>query len=78
MNDQSTYPVGLRRGQASSKNARLKAALTSKEILMAPGCFDCVTAKLVAKSGLHGGLHHRVWPVDECARRPRYRRYLLW
>ena len=55
MNDQSTYPVGLKRGQASSKNVRLKAALNTEDILMAPGCFDCVTAKLVAKAGFTAG-----------------------
>ena len=55
MNDQSTYPVGLKRGQAGSKNERLKVALNTEDILMAPGCFDCVTAKLVAKAGFTAG-----------------------
>jgi len=55
MNDQLSYPVGLKRGQAGSKNERLKAALNTKDILMAPGCFDCVTAKLVAKAGFTAG-----------------------
>ena len=53
MTDSSTYPIGLRRVQG--KNARLRASLTDETLLMAPGCFDCLTAKLVNKAGFSAG-----------------------
>lgn len=49
MSDHSSYPVGLRR--TLNKNQRLRQALANPSILMAPGCFDCITAKLVANAG---------------------------
>ncbi|UOD50003.1 isocitrate lyase/PEP mutase family protein [Orrella daihaiensis] len=49
----STYPVGLSR--STGKNARLKSALAEVSIVMAPGCFDCLTAKLVANAGFGAG-----------------------
>ena len=53
MTDLSNYPVGLRR--IEGKNARLSAALAAPTLLMAPGCFDCITAKLVANAGFAAG-----------------------
>jgi 2-methylisocitrate lyase-like PEP mutase family enzyme len=49
----STYPVGLRR--IAGKNARFRQALTDQALLMAPGCFDCLTAKLIANAGFNAG-----------------------
>jgi len=53
MTGQSTYPVGLRRHEG--KNERLAAALNGQQLVMAPGCFDCLTAKLVADAGFFAG-----------------------
>lgn len=53
MKNHSTYPVGLRRHDG--KNARLKAQLMGQQLVMAPGCFDCLTAKLVANAGFSAG-----------------------
>lgn len=49
----STYPVGLRR--IEGKNVRFRQALVDETLLMAPGCFDCLTAKLVANAGFSAG-----------------------
>ncbi|WP_051491669.1 isocitrate lyase/PEP mutase family protein [Roseivivax isoporae] len=43
------YPAGL--AHASGRNARLRALLSGPGIVMAPGCFDCLTARLVAQAG---------------------------
>jgi len=53
MAEASAYPVGLRR--VKGKNASLRAALASEHLLTAPGCFDCLTAKLVANAGFAAG-----------------------
>lgn len=47
------YPLGL--AQAEGRNARLRAALCGPDLLMAPGCFDCLTARLVAAQGFCAG-----------------------
>lgn len=44
-----TYPLGLR--QTEGRNKKLREALRSDATLLAPGCFDCLTAKLVAQAG---------------------------
>lgn len=44
-----TYPHGLR--QAARRSARLQARLTAPDLLVAPGCFDCLTARLVETAG---------------------------
>lgn len=43
------YPLGL--AAASGRNARLRQLLDANALVMAPGCFDCITARLVAGSG---------------------------
>jgi len=43
------YPAGL--AHAQGRNARLRALLAEPGLVMAPGCFDCLTARLVAQSG---------------------------
>lgn len=53
MAERSRYPVGL--SWVRGKNARLKAALASESLVIAPGCFDCLTAKLVANAGFTAG-----------------------
>lgn len=53
MKNHSTYPVGLR--QHEGKNERLKALFMGQQFVMAPGCFDCLTAKLVANAGFSAG-----------------------
>ena len=53
MSGSSNYPVGLTR--TPGKAARLKAALSGEHLVMAPGCFDCLTAKLVANAGFTAG-----------------------
>lgn len=45
----ATYPVGLQR--ILGKPARLRQSLSADSILLAPGCFDCLSAKLVANAG---------------------------
>ncbi|MCE8009541.1 oxaloacetate decarboxylase [Aestuariivita sp.] len=47
------YPIGL--AQAEGRNARLRAGLNGPELLMVPGCFDCLTARLVAAQGFAAG-----------------------
>jgi carboxyvinyl-carboxyphosphonate phosphorylmutase len=47
------YPTGLAR--SGGRNARLRALLRGPDLLMAPGCFDCLTAKLVAAQGFEAG-----------------------
>jgi 2-methylisocitrate lyase-like PEP mutase family enzyme len=43
------YPPGLRR--VDGRNARLAARLAQPRILIAPGCFDALTARLVETAG---------------------------
>ena len=43
------YPAGL--AQATGRNARLRALLGGDALVMAPGCFDCLTARLVDRAG---------------------------
>lgn len=43
------YPAGL--ANAQGRNAQLRALLAGPGIAMAPGCFDCLTARLVAQAG---------------------------
>ena len=45
----SAYPPGLR--HVTGRNARLRARLTEQRILVAPGCFDCLTGRLVETGG---------------------------
>ena len=49
MSKHESYPVGLRHNQG--KNHQLRQAIASPQLLMVPGCFDCLTAKLVANAG---------------------------
>jgi 2-methylisocitrate lyase-like PEP mutase family enzyme len=43
------YPLGL--AAASGRNRRLRQLLDHDALVMAPGCFDCITARLVAGAG---------------------------
>lgn len=43
------YPLGLR--TAEGRNGRLREALGSGRIVVAPGAFDCLTARLVERAG---------------------------
>jgi 2,3-dimethylmalate lyase len=43
------YPPGLR--AVAGRNARLKARLAEPRILVAPGCYDCLTLRLVETGG---------------------------
>jgi 2,3-dimethylmalate lyase len=43
------YPLGL--AHANGRNARLRGLLAADALVMAPGCFDCLTARLVARAG---------------------------
>lgn len=45
----AAYPPGLRR--VMGRNQSLKARLAKPEILVAPGCYDCLTARLVETGG---------------------------
>lgn len=45
----STYPRGL--SIATGRNRRFREALGREEIIVAPGAFDCITARLVEKAG---------------------------
>jgi 2-methylisocitrate lyase-like PEP mutase family enzyme len=45
----TAYPLGLR--AVGGRNARLKARLAGPEILVAPGCYDCLTARLAETGG---------------------------
>ena len=44
-----TYPTGLR--DIDGRNARLRALLAGDDIVVAPGAFDCITARLVESAG---------------------------
>lgn len=46
-----TCPPGLR--QTAQRSDRLRARLTGPDLLVAPGCFDCLTARLVETAGFH-------------------------
>jgi 2,3-dimethylmalate lyase len=51
-NDRATsavYPPGLR--VVSGRNASLRARLAEPRVLVAPGCYDCLTARLVETGG---------------------------
>ncbi|KKO04353.1 hypothetical protein LCGC14_0087110 [marine sediment metagenome] len=43
------YPLGL--AQAQGRNAKLRELINRDALTMAPGCFDCLTARLVADAG---------------------------
>lgn len=43
------YPLGL--APAQGRNARLRTLIERDVLTMAPGCFDCLSARLVAKAG---------------------------
>ncbi|KAA0012919.1 isocitrate lyase/PEP mutase family protein [Billgrantia pellis] len=43
------YPLGL--AQAQGRSARLRELINRETLTMAPGCFDCLTARLVAEAG---------------------------
>ncbi len=43
------YPLGLR--QAAGRNARLRSLIAAPEVLIAPGAYECVGARLVEQSG---------------------------
>jgi 2,3-dimethylmalate lyase len=45
----SAYPPGLR--SVTGRNARLAARLKQPNILVAPGCYDCLTARIVETGG---------------------------
>lgn len=45
----AAYPPGLR--IAEGRNRQLRAALASGRIVVAPGAFDCLTARLVERAG---------------------------
>lgn len=42
------YPLGL--AHAAGRNRQLRTLLSGNTLIMAPGCFDCLTARLVAKA----------------------------
>jgi carboxyvinyl-carboxyphosphonate phosphorylmutase len=43
------YPVGL--SQATGRNARLRRLISAPDVVIAPGAYDCVSARLVEASG---------------------------
>jgi 2,3-dimethylmalate lyase len=45
----TAYPPGLR--AVADRNARLAARLAEPRILVAPGCYDCLTARIIETSG---------------------------
>ena len=45
----TAYPAGLR--VTTGRNARLRARLAEPRILVAPGCYDCLTARIVETGG---------------------------
>ncbi|MGI9480383.1 MAG: isocitrate lyase/PEP mutase family protein [Hyphomicrobiaceae bacterium] len=45
----SAYPIGLR--TVEGRNKRLRSLLGGREIIVAPGCFDCLSARLVEEAG---------------------------
>lgn len=45
----AAYPPGLR--VTENPNARLRARSAQSPLLIAPGCFDCLTARLVETAG---------------------------
>lgn len=47
--DQKDYPVGLRR--PSGRATHLRQALSEPSLVVAPGAYDCITARLVATAG---------------------------
>src|ERR1700760_1289495 len=46
---ENSYPVGL--AIATGRNRRLRSLLASDQIIVAPGAYDCVTARLVDAAG---------------------------
>lgn len=46
---EDAFPVGLARAQ--DRTRRLRALLAEPEIVVAPGCFDCITGRLVDAAG---------------------------
>ncbi|OWT63712.1 isocitrate lyase/PEP mutase family protein [Candidimonas nitroreducens] len=47
--DDKGYPLGLR--TAHGRNARLRSLIAASELLVAPGAYDCVGARLIEQSG---------------------------
>jgi 2,3-dimethylmalate lyase len=47
------YPPGLR--TVANRNARLKARLAEPRILVAPGCYDCLTVRLIEAGNFDAG-----------------------
>ncbi len=45
------YPIGLR--AVEGRNKRLRSLLTDPGIVVAPGCFDCLSGRLVEVGGFH-------------------------
>jgi 2-methylisocitrate lyase-like PEP mutase family enzyme len=45
----STYPLGLR--AVAGRNQRLRTLLSGPDLLVAPGCFDCLSARIVETGG---------------------------
>lgn len=49
MPDPHDYPLGLR--QPSGRNAALRRQIAAPEVLIAPGAYDCVGARLIEQAG---------------------------
>ena len=47
--DRTTMPVTLR--PKPGRNARLRAGIEAEKLLVAPGCYDCITGRLVERAG---------------------------
>lgn len=45
----SDYPLGLR--QTQGRNAQLRSELASQRFMVAPGAYDCISARLVEQAG---------------------------
>ena len=46
---QDGFPPGL--AAVTGRNAALRRALSEPGLILAPGCFDCITARLVDAAG---------------------------
>lgn len=44
-----THPIGL--GRVQGRSSHLRALVDAPDLLMALGCYDCLTARLVARAG---------------------------
>lgn len=49
MPDPHDYPLGLR--QSTGRNAALRRQIAAPEVLVAPGAYDCVGARLIEQAG---------------------------